>query len=414
MIFTVAPANAEDLFLPYACKVSGNAITVTPSTDNAYRIIGRRDEQPFVACAKGGGACETMMVHRFSVACDGATVPWPQIAQAASLYGAAMPANLPEGYAPVSMLSGRFVLPALTRAQTHRTTPVAMQDLSPDSVIEASEVEMDGPDSRWVTEVRADVLRAAPGGSASQVAASLAAVFMMLLAASMIAAGRWRLPSFQFAQLAISTGPFGSGVVRLLQRLAHGVRGASIAIGQAWQRSAAQAPSEQFDHAVLVLNARLIEVELGISALPEHLLLRDVLYSEIDTIRGRIADVARRMTRRDPLKSAAAVRNLMRELDRISRIAHSAAHEMPEAGHERASETPSAGPVMPQSIFEAYRVLGINPDAAPPAAKKLVDALRMSWHPDHARDEPDRLRREDRMKQINAAWDLIKAQRMAA
>ena len=69
---------------------------------------------------------------------------------------------------------------------------------------------------------------------------------------------------------------------------------------------------------------------------------------------------------------------------------------------------------MPQSIGEAYRILGINPDAAPQIAKKLVDALRMSWHPDHARDEPDRLRREERMKQINAAWDMIKSQRVAA
>jgi curved DNA-binding protein CbpA len=40
----------------------------------------------------------------------------------------------------------------------------------------------------------------------------------------------------------------------------------------------------------------------------------------------------------------------------------------------------------------------------------VVDGLRQSWHPDHAKDEPDRQRREERIKQINIAWDLIEAE----
>ena len=50
----------------------------------------------------------------------------------------------------------------------------------------------------------------------------------------------------------------------------------------------------------------------------------------------------------------------------------------------------------------------------PEVAKKLVDALRMSWHPDYAEDESDRRRRENRMKQINAAWDIVNGRREAA
>jgi len=188
-----------------------------------------------------------------------------------------------------------------------------------------------------------------------------------------------------------------------------GLRQARSSIAQAWQRSAARAPSDDLANAALMLNARLIEVELSVASLPTHLLLRDVLYSEIDAIRGRITELERLMTRRAPQKSASAVRALIRELDRISRIAHSAGQETADT----AQEHPAAAS-MPQSIGEAYRILGINPDAAPQIAKKLVDALRMSWHPDHARDEPDRLRREERMKQINAAWDMIKSQRVAA
>lgn len=409
MILAPARASAEDLVLPYACTVSGNAVHVSPSNDNTYRIVGRRDERPFVACAKSASACETMMVHRFSVECGGVTVPWTQIAQAASERGVPLPANLPEGFAPVSTLSGRFVLPALTRAPGYVAPRVATQDLSPDSVIEAPIERSEKSDRPWVTEVRADVLRAAPSSAAGRLAASLVAVFLMLLAASMIAAGRWRLPSFQLASSPFAAGLFAGRFGRTFQRGMAGLRQARSSIAQAWQRSAARAPSDDLANAALMLNARLIEVELSVASLPTHLLLRDVLYSEIDAIRGRITELERLMTRRAPQKSASAVRALIRELDRISRIAHSAGQEPADT----AQEHPAAAS-MPQSIGEAYRILGINPDAAPQIAKKLVDALRMSWHPDHARDEPDRLRREERMKQINAAWDMIKSQRVAA
>jgi hypothetical protein len=63
----------------------------------------------------------------------------------------------------------------------------------------------------------------------------------------------------------------------------------------------------------------------------------------------------------------------------------------------------------PVTIADAYVLLGINPQADGKLAKKVVDALRQSWHPDHAHDPADRERREARMKQINAAWDMIRA-----
>ncbi len=44
--------------------------------------------------------------------------------------------------------------------------------------------------------------------------------------------------------------------------------------------------------------------------------------------------------------------------------------------------------------------------------KKIVDGLRLSWHPDLAKDEADRQLREYRLKQINAAWDLIQGKRL--
>jgi hypothetical protein len=71
---------------------------------------------------------------------------------------------------------------------------------------------------------------------------------------------------------------------------------------------------------------------------------------------------------------------------------------------------------MPRTREEALKVLGIGiaPSATETAIKKIVDGLRMSWHPDLAKDETDRALRELRSKQINAAWDLLQAQRAEA
>jgi preprotein translocase subunit Sec63 len=67
-----------------------------------------------------------------------------------------------------------------------------------------------------------------------------------------------------------------------------------------------------------------------------------------------------------------------------------------------------------RTYAEALEVLGASPDAALAAVKKIVDGLRQSWHPDHARSEADRLHRERRLRQINVAWDLIAHRRTAA
>jgi curved DNA-binding protein CbpA len=51
--------------------------------------------------------------------------------------------------------------------------------------------------------------------------------------------------------------------------------------------------------------------------------------------------------------------------------------------------------------------LGVRPDADLAAIKKMVDALRFNWHPDRARDDQDRHARELRIRQINAAWEIL-------
>ncbi len=102
----------------------------------------------------------------------------------------------------------------------------------------------------------------------------------------------------------------------------------------------------------------------------------------------------------EELRAAPVYRALVRELERIRRIADGAAASLARSPAETA---------MPATRSEAFAVLGVNPDVSDGVLKKIVDGLRMSWHPDHARDEDDRRTRETRIRQINIAWDLITA-----
>ena len=68
----------------------------------------------------------------------------------------------------------------------------------------------------------------------------------------------------------------------------------------------------------------------------------------------------------------------------------------------------------PRRPQEALHVLGASPDASIDVIKKIVDGLRQSWHPDLARSDDDRLYREQRIKQINVAWDILSGRRSAA
>lgn len=64
---------------------------------------------------------------------------------------------------------------------------------------------------------------------------------------------------------------------------------------------------------------------------------------------------------------------------------------------------------MPATLSDALQVLGASADAGPSVLKKIVEGLRQSWHPDLARSDEDRGYREQRMAQINVAWDIIEA-----
>ena len=98
---------------------------------------------------------------------------------------------------------------------------------------------------------------------------------------------------------------------------------------------------------------------------------------------------------------------MLADLDRIGRIIDGVAGAAKPAVLRHAT-------TMPATAHEAFDLLGVTPDASPVAVKKIVDGLRLSWHPDHAKSDSDRHAREARMRQINVAWDLIQERQQAA
>jgi hypothetical protein len=317
-----------------------------------------------------------------------------------------MPTGVPAGYAPVSRLKGRFILPGFGAKTT--IPRVTSEMLSSEAVIEpAALVPVPEPvAARWVTVVD-PVTTPSSSGNALKVAGVISTLLASLMVACLFLVRRRQFAVFEFSAAATGAGSEAPGA-RMWDFAAAPF--AAFRRGfENWRPAPAASSGDGETSEVLApVRTRLNETEFLISMLPHDLLLRDVLASELDGLHDRVADLARKEGQLDSERLRSAIRAVMRDLDRIGRIAQGA---MPASEEMRAS---GPEPDVPSTVFEAYRILGLNPDAPDAAVKKIVDALRMSWHPDHGRDEADRRYREQRIKQVNAAWDLLKTKTAAA
>lgn len=155
---------------------------------------------------------------------------------------------------------------------------------------------------------------------------------------------------------------------------------------------------------VAALEAVMAEVGRVVEGLPRAVPLRAVLDDEMVRVRQRISVAKASGVTDDGLIPAPAYRVLMRDMERIRRIGASARESVP-AGSGSGLALGSGR--LPRTRQEAFDILGLNPNVGEATIKKCVDALRMSWHPDLAHDAADQALREERIKQINVAAELI-------
>ena len=70
--------------MPFSCRVAGGQPVLTPSADEAYEILGQREQRSFTACSPvSPDVCRQWTLHRFDVDCGGVRVPWVSVATAA-------------------------------------------------------------------------------------------------------------------------------------------------------------------------------------------------------------------------------------------------------------------------------------------------------------------------------------------
>jgi len=163
----------------------------------------------------------------------------------------------------------------------------------------------------------------------------------------------------------------------------------------------------QAANAASAVAALLADAEGRLADLKNAGPLNDVLRHELGQLRQRLSTLQATAAENDDAaaKASPGFRNLLRDIERVRRIADSAALSI---GSGRNATR------IPATKAEAFDLLGLNPDVAEGTLKKVADGLRMNWHPDHARDDEDRAAREARIKAINIALDLINGKRVAA
>jgi hypothetical protein len=276
---------------------------------------------------------------------------------------------------------------------------VTREALSTDSVLLPHDLPETQTVGAWSTVIKAEMRPDVPG-RALNVGLAVSGVLgaLMLVAMALMSRARENAAAFEHAGLGFFIRRAQSWPRSVLEGLNW----------HSWLRRAeggegARAPAGILN-AIAMATARLAQAEMKVAALAKDLGLRDVLQGEVAGVRGRLETVERGMNSRAQDKSAAMIRAILRDLERIGKIIDVASRD---TGREGPANRDAA---LPQTLQEAYDILGLNGDASPNVSKKLVDALRMTWHPDFARDGQDREHREARMKQINAAWDIIKGQ----
>ncbi len=463
---TVAAA-ADQIAMPFDCGLEAGRVKVQPSPEKRYEIVGERENETVTTC-QNAGACRKVTLHKFLISCGGAGVPWMRVAAAISsstnapawiergqlnlvlpadsatpslpacnrrpafaaedgplqrvAYAGActkMPRRaafervaLPAGFAPVAELGATLVLAGDKTAAEPSGAPQqagSQDDSSPGTFGEMIVAKADansavGPiedhefnespidpavaTNAWVTIVRTEPPLAVSASQGSVV----------------------QIPwSWLLLALALSTSV---GLIAMRFTPAEAVAAVSTPRPRSWSLAriapAGTVTIRRFTNAGKAVSGLLEQTGSVVAELKDAGPLREVLQSELDQVRQRLAALETTLAKEGGIagnRNAPQFRALIRELERIRRIANSAAASLTRG---------SRGAKLPATVSEAYDVLGINPDVREEVMKKIVDALRMSWHPDHAKGDSDRAERESRIRQINVAWEMITAQRAAA
>ena len=477
-ISATAVCAEELLVMPFRCSINAGRPVLTPSEDEGYRILGQREQRTFKACSPvNPDTCKQWTVHRFDLECDGVRVPWASVAAAADgpRHGRAwvedgrvrvrmppwwsmapgdpcaravpyedrwqggqfarycaerrgfMPpavVDMPAGFSPMLGTGGFFV--AASGAHGATAPPAAAGSPSPAGVPSRPT----GP-----REVQKEVAKRPTGGPPEQTAKAPPPVLAALPAPPAPAGTPEQLPEHTAkapppAQAAAPPPPARVGTPEhptLINRPDQ----PQAPLPQE-PPPTAQSPAKFGTPALKEAAVQTPEVPaLGESGASQSIevniigLVRSptAMLAGLAAIAAFTAGTFLWLRRHERTHWAGAA---SREFASVSLTgAQNALTISPRvpagvgsgsAPVQQKSTSLSVPTWVPRNRTEALSILGmgVSADATQAAIKRIVDGLRLSWHPDHAKDDGDRQLREHRLKQINAAWEILNGSRQEA
>lgn len=454
-----AMAGQPAVSLDYACQIDGGRIGLVPSAEQTYAIVGSRERQTIIACNRSNASgCQSIVIHRFIFDCNGFRVPWIEASESllrgrpwkVAVIGGRMTlrdwsspgdrdgrsaVTLPVGFAPSPVGGLRFTtLPTKDRRDLRPTNEVrsgtvahmptraptgapAPKPVVPSATISEASLDPPADDVGWTATVSYATDNTPSAGWLTPNRQSVSDVLLVSIAlAALLLSG-----SAVLARQMLGPSEMPPGLLRLPPAGTAPSRGSGVPPPPSKPSSAAEAglPPEsatRLSDALGEAASWAAVFEMQSTATPLLLLVKQmvidhvregelnaILTSDLERISDRLggSELATALACPSAEPARALYVQILAEIERIRAIAR--------IEHQRALDVQSGALRPPVTTEEAYQFLGVNPKADEGMAKRLVDALRQNWHPDLARDEADRCEREDRIKRINAAWDLIRS-----
>jgi hypothetical protein len=460
-----APCAEELLVMPFRCSILAGRPVLTPSEDEGYRILGQREQRTFTACSPVNPAtCKQWMVHRFDLECGGVRVPWTSVAVAAdgprnarawvedgrvrvrvgpwwnmapgdpcaraSLYedrwqaqqfarycaerrGAMPPAivDMPAGFAPMLATGGIFVTAGAPRGGV--APPAAVAGLPPAAAARATPpreatrevAKRPAAPSDQTARVPPPAQAAAPPPPASAPASAPAPA----PASAPASTGTPEHPTIinrpnqpqEDPPSVKEPPPNAEGAAKFSTSA---LKEAAVHIPQVPARDRADA-NRSIEVSIINMVGSPAALLAGL-AMVALFTAGTFVWLRNHERASRVGAVAREFA-----SVSLAAQTALTPSAQVQPAVRSGSAPVPYG------PKPSFDPTsIPRNRPEALTILGmgVTPDATQAAIKRIVDGLRLSWHPDHAKDDGDRQVRELRLKQINAAWEILNGTRPEA
>jgi hypothetical protein len=468
-------AAGELLVLPYSCRVIGGEPVLTPSGDQGYRIIGQREERDFTECSPANpDMCRRWKLYHFDVECGGQRVPWVSISAAADTHSGGrswvengrMHLEMPPSWSmrpddPCARRTrygwragglSRYCAERRDMQRTHVEMPAGFAPMLELDAIFVANREAPPPAGSVTPPVVAEraapkPIRAEPPPPARETEKPAKALVEPPVAKSALAAPpsepakrESTPPSAPAPATETATGtPLAPTIInKPSSPSAEPQRESDQAVMAAPETTAALADNKVWPAVVTKSDTGSVAAPAEPSVVEGKsksiaVTLVDSLTQSVSptvlgvggvTVLGLLALLFayRRQQTESGItfsRDIAAVSLDGRTGRGLVRAGRWLATSAPKGGTPQSPAPQSTGlpanwgDAIPQTREEALQVLGMGvaPEVSEIAVKKIVDGLRLSWHPDYAKNPQDRQLRELRMKQINAAWEVVAGKR---